>query len=128
MKKGRHRRFEEARKLKQAGPSAFDLGLAVYIHELAHLFSHRGLDQDGSDWDTDCFQNSSTYTLESIAQWYTFLVVAGRDEETVRALPGYSRAFSAWMLTGLRATAADRRRTGLNGRCRQGRSLHGGCS
>ena len=27
MKKGRHRRFEEARKLKQAGPSAFDLGL-----------------------------------------------------------------------------------------------------
>ena len=29
MKKGRHRRFEEARKLKQAGPSAFDLGLGT---------------------------------------------------------------------------------------------------
>lgn len=28
MKKGRHRRFEEARKLKQAGPSALDLGFA----------------------------------------------------------------------------------------------------
>ena len=27
MKKGRHRRFEEARKLKQSGPGAFDLGL-----------------------------------------------------------------------------------------------------
>ena len=27
MKKGRHRRFEEARKLKQSGPSAADLGL-----------------------------------------------------------------------------------------------------
>lgn len=27
MKKGRHRRFEEARKLKQAGPTAADLGL-----------------------------------------------------------------------------------------------------
>jgi len=27
VKKGRHRRFEEARKLKQAGPSAFELGL-----------------------------------------------------------------------------------------------------
>jgi hypothetical protein len=26
VKKGRHRRFEEARKLKQAGPTAFDLG------------------------------------------------------------------------------------------------------
>ena len=27
VKKGRHRRFEEARKLKQSGPSASDLGL-----------------------------------------------------------------------------------------------------
>ena len=27
MKKGRHRRFEEARKLKQSGPGAFDLGI-----------------------------------------------------------------------------------------------------
>jgi len=26
VKKGRHRRFEEARKLKQSGPAAFDLG------------------------------------------------------------------------------------------------------
>ena len=26
MKKGRHRRFEDARKLKQSGPGAFDLG------------------------------------------------------------------------------------------------------
>ena len=30
MKKGRHRRFEEARKLKQAGPSAFDLGFGTF--------------------------------------------------------------------------------------------------
>ncbi len=29
MKKGRHRRFEEARKLKQSGPSAFDLGIGT---------------------------------------------------------------------------------------------------
>ena len=27
VKKGRHRRFEEARKLKQSGPTAADLGL-----------------------------------------------------------------------------------------------------
>lgn len=31
MKKGRHRRFEEARKLKQAGPSAADLGLSEQV-------------------------------------------------------------------------------------------------
>ena len=37
MKKGRHRRFEEARKLKQSGPGAFDLG-----------FGDRGRDTDGS--------------------------------------------------------------------------------
>ncbi len=35
MKKGRHRRFEEARKLKQAGPSAFDLGLGGNGHHTA---------------------------------------------------------------------------------------------
>jgi hypothetical protein len=29
VKKGRHRRFEEARKLKQSGPGAFDLGLGT---------------------------------------------------------------------------------------------------
>lgn len=29
MKKGRHRRFEEARKLKQSGPSAADLGFSA---------------------------------------------------------------------------------------------------
>jgi hypothetical protein len=29
VKKGRHRRFEEARRLKQSGPSAQDLGLSA---------------------------------------------------------------------------------------------------
>jgi len=33
VKKGRHRRFEEARKLKQSGPSASDLGLGGRIKE-----------------------------------------------------------------------------------------------
>ena len=33
MKKGRHRRFEEARKLKQSGPGAFDLGFGDRSHD-----------------------------------------------------------------------------------------------
>jgi hypothetical protein len=33
VKKGRHRRFEEARKLKQSGPAAFDLGLGDRGHQ-----------------------------------------------------------------------------------------------
>jgi hypothetical protein len=32
VKKGRHRRFEEARKLKQSGPGAFDLGFGDRGH------------------------------------------------------------------------------------------------
>ena len=42
MKKGRHRRYEEARKLKQAGPGAFDLG-----------FGDRERSSDSSDDDGD---------------------------------------------------------------------------
>ncbi len=33
MKKGRHRRFEEARKLKQSGPGAFDLGFGDRVSD-----------------------------------------------------------------------------------------------
>jgi hypothetical protein len=42
VKKGRHRRFEEARKLKQSGPGAFDLG-----------FGERSSDDDASQSDSD---------------------------------------------------------------------------
>ena len=42
MKKGRHRRFEEARKLKQSGPGAFDLGLG-----------ERALDEDDTGEDKE---------------------------------------------------------------------------
>ncbi len=34
MKKGRHRRFEEARKLKQSGPGAFDLGFGDRVRQV----------------------------------------------------------------------------------------------
>ncbi len=58
MKKGRHRRFEEARKLKQAGPSAFDLGLGGNGHreptqedEYAALAEKYGVTFDEDDDD-----------------------------------------------------------------------------
>jgi hypothetical protein len=62
MKKGRHRRFEEARKLKQAGPSAFDLGIGGNGHhertqddEYAALAEKYGVsfDEDEDDDDSD---------------------------------------------------------------------------
>jgi hypothetical protein len=58
VKKGRHRRFEEARKLKQAGPSAFDLGFGGNDHrpsteddEYAALAEKYGVSFDEDDDD-----------------------------------------------------------------------------
>ena len=45
MKKGRHRRFEEARKLKQSGPGAFDLGFG----DRSEAPSHDDGDDDEHD-------------------------------------------------------------------------------
>lgn len=62
MKKGRHRRFEEARKLKQAGPSAADLGFgdssrstSTEDDEYAAIAERYGVtfDDDDEDDDTD---------------------------------------------------------------------------
>ena len=60
MKKGRHRRFEEARKLKQAGPSAFDLGFGgsgqrerTQEDEYAALAEKYGVTFDEDDTDAD---------------------------------------------------------------------------
>lgn len=56
MKKGRHRRFEEARKLKQAGPSAADLGFgdssrteSVEDDEYAAIAERYGVTFDDED-------------------------------------------------------------------------------
>jgi hypothetical protein len=60
VKKGRHRRFEEARKLKQSGPGAFDLGFGdrspqpeVEEDEYAALAEKYGVKFDDDDDDLD---------------------------------------------------------------------------
>jgi hypothetical protein len=60
VKKGRHRRFEEARKLKQSGPGAFDLGLggngtpaATEDDEYAALAEKYGVTFDEDDDEDD---------------------------------------------------------------------------
>lgn len=60
MKKGRHRRFEEARKLKQAGPSASDLGFGSTSKsssseddEYAAIAERYGVTFDDDDDDLD---------------------------------------------------------------------------
>ncbi|MFM9226248.1 MAG: hypothetical protein ACKOQ1_06435 [Actinomycetota bacterium] len=59
MKKGRHRRFEEARKLKQAGPSASDLGItperssSSKDDEYAEIAERYGVSFDEDDLEDD---------------------------------------------------------------------------
>jgi|TARA_R110002110_G_scaffold1349_3_gene5684 hypothetical protein len=65
VKKGRHRRFEEARKLKQSGPGAFDLGFGERNpppspddadsgeDEYAELAAKYGVEFDDEDDDHD---------------------------------------------------------------------------
>jgi hypothetical protein len=55
VKKGRHRRFEEARKLKQSGPGAFDLG-----------FGDRGegTSDDASSGDDEYAELAAKYGVE----------------------------------------------------------------
>jgi len=60
VKKGRHRRFEEARKLKQAGPSAFELGFggngpreSTQDDEYAALAEKYGVSFDEDDDESD---------------------------------------------------------------------------
>jgi len=59
VKKGRHRRFEEARKLKQAGPSASDLGItperssSSKDDEYAEIAERYGVSFDEDDLDDD---------------------------------------------------------------------------
>lgn len=59
VKKGRHRRFEEARKLKQAGPTASDLGLGAsrapknQDDEYAAIAEKYGVVFDDDDQDLD---------------------------------------------------------------------------
>jgi hypothetical protein len=61
VKKGRHRRFEEARKLKQSGPGAFDLGLgssngsrsSSEEDEYAAIAEKYGVTFDDDDEETD---------------------------------------------------------------------------
>ena len=44
----------------------------VLTHELAHYYSHCGLDADDKDWDTENFGLADTYVKEGIAQYFTY--------------------------------------------------------
>jgi hypothetical protein len=48
-----------------------DLSFVVLAHELAHAYTHLGLDIDGVQWKTEEFAKTSMMLVEGLAQFYT---------------------------------------------------------
>jgi hypothetical protein len=60
-----------------------DLSLVVLAHELAHTYTHVGMDIGGGSWDTDSFIAADRAVLEGLAQYYT-LVYLTKHASSVR--------------------------------------------
>lgn len=56
------------------------LTIVVLIHELAHAYTHLGMDIDGNRWKSNDFANSSTLLKETLAQYYTHLLTIEMDK------------------------------------------------
>jgi hypothetical protein len=51
-----------------------DLTAVVLAHELAHAYTHLGMDKDGQRWNVEWFQRSERELKEGLAQYYTAIV------------------------------------------------------
>ena len=67
-----------------------DLTVVVLAHELAHAFTHLGLDIDGHCWPTEGFAHSDRGVLEGLAQYYTHRVC----ERLTGVAPGARGAYA----------------------------------
>lgn len=68
--------------------SVEDLSFVVLAHELAHAYSHLGLDIDGAKWDTKAFADTDIMIVEGLAQYYTESICekyAGRQPHVIDA-------------------------------------------
>jgi hypothetical protein len=62
------------------------LSIVVLAHELAHAYTHLGLDIDGHRWDTAAFRDTEGTLKEGLAQYYTERV-CGRISSQQRGAP-----------------------------------------
>lgn len=53
------------------GLAVEDLTAVVLAHELAHAYTHLGLDIDGEDWPMESFGQAPVELIEGLAQYYT---------------------------------------------------------
>lgn len=71
------------------------LCLVVLAHELAHAYTHRGKDIDGTMWETKDFGNADLAIVEGFAQFYTKIVC----EKLAARFPAALEAYQALLLT-----------------------------
>lgn len=67
------------------------LTVVVLIHELAHAYTHKGLDIDGNCWSTDDFSNSGISVTEGLAQFYTEVITGKLKSRIPDAYDAYER-------------------------------------
>lgn len=67
------------------------LGAVVLAHELAHAYTHLGVDIDGERWPSRGFAKTETAVVEGLAQYYTARVC----DRAERLQPGVKRAYAA---------------------------------
>jgi hypothetical protein len=65
------------------------LTVVVLAHELAHAYTHLGLDIDNERWDTEQFARSEKDIVEGLAQFYTQVVCKRIGQRMPEALNAY---------------------------------------
>jgi hypothetical protein len=111
------------------GVSVEALTVVVVVHELAHAYTHAGLDIDVASWDTDAFSRTEAAVTEGVAQHYTEVVLkklATRFPEAPAVFqkllarqPEVYRQYSSWFTADekrgeiMRAALLETRRAGI---------------
>jgi hypothetical protein len=73
----------------QVGVDLEDLTVVILAHELAHAYTHMGLDIDDRKWETQSFHASEKPVIEGLAQHYTMLVSKRMAGQVPNALSAY---------------------------------------
>jgi hypothetical protein len=72
-----------------AGLSIEDLTVVVLTHELAHAYTHVGLDISSVCWSDDGFQHTDKFVKEGLAQFYTSVVTNKLKDRLPKAFDAY---------------------------------------
>ena len=68
-----------------------DVTIMVLIHELAHAYTHVGMDIGGRSWDTPAFAGSDRAVLEGLAQYYTCVFLTGIKDDQPNAIEAFNQ-------------------------------------